>query len=167
MRTCLTEQQIQMKVQELACKISSDFKDGVVIVCVLDGAFMFCADLVRFMTVDVEVVFVKMSSYGDGKESSGEVNIKLDISDKVEGRHVLVVEDIVDTGLTSDVIMKRIRRRNPKSLKMASLLYKPSRIKCETTIDYLGFTIGDDFVVGYGMDYAGRYRHLPYIGICD
>lgn len=162
----ISTEDLEKRIKELAAQITKDFNgEEVVVVAVLNGAFMFVADLIRAMDLPVVMDFVKASSYGDSTESSGEVKITLDLAKDIAGKNVLVVEDIVDTGLTLTGLMEDFRQRDPKTLKLASLLFKPSRCKHKVTIDYLGFEIEDKFVIGYGLDYAGRYRELPYIGI--
>ena len=151
---------------QLGTKITSDFQgEEVVILCVLKGSFVFCSDLVRNIKLPLKVDFVILSSYGDGTRSSGEVICERDCQTKISGRNVIVVEDIVDTGLTISHLLQMLRFRNPKSLKVAALLSKPSATKHPVTIDYLGFEIVNQFVVGYGLDYAQNYRELPYVGI--
>ena len=135
------------------------------LICVLKGAVMFLADLVRRMNGGVTIDFMALSSYSGGTTSSGEVRLVKDLDYGLQGRHVVVVEDIVDTGLTLHYLQEILRARNPKSLRTACLLSKPSRRKIEVKVDYIGFTIEDRFVVGYGLDYSEKYRNLPYIGI--
>lgn len=150
----------------MADRISRDFKgEELEIVAVLNGAFMFCADLVRHLDISVNISFVKVSSYGDKTKSSGKLDMELNLKRKIKGKNILLVEDIVDTGLTSFYLLEFYRQKKPKTLKLASLLFKPAWTKYQVPIDYLGFEIEDVFVVGYGMDYAGKFRHLPYIGI--
>lgn len=162
----ITEEKIRARVKELGEQISKDFNgEEVVVVTVLTGAFIFAADLVREMSCPVKCEFMKASSYHDSTESSGEVRIEVDLKHSIEGKNVLVVEDIVDTGLTLSEVLKFLKFKNPKSLKLASLLHKPARQVHEVPIDYLAFEIEDKFVIGYGLDYAQKYRELPYIGI--
>lgn len=164
----LSREDIQKRVDELGADIAADYKgQEVVMVCVLKGAVMFYADLVRAVgnDVDVSLDFISCSSYGNGTVSSGEVRIMKDLDRSVEGKHVLVVEDIVDTGNTLSYLLKNLKDRGAKSVKLATLLNKPDRRTVEVNVDYNGFTIPDYFVIGYGLDYAERYRQLPYIGI--
>lgn len=133
--------------------------------CVLKGAFLFLADLVRAMDTDVTLDFIAVSSYGSGIRSSGEVRLVKDVDASLEGRQVVIVEDIVDTGLTLHYLQDILRRRGPRSLHTACLLSKPSRRAVDVHVDFTGFTIDDHFVVGYGLDFAERYRNLPYIGL--
>jgi hypoxanthine phosphoribosyltransferase len=164
--TYISSEDIAKKVKELGAQITKDFAgEELVVVGVLNGSFLFMADLVREIKVPVYVEFMKASSYGDGTESTGKVDIQLDIKQDISGKNVLVVEDIVDTGLTISGVMNDFTARNPKSLKVCSLLFKPARLKNDVKIDYLAFEIEDKFVIGYGLDYAGKYRELPYIGI--
>lgn len=162
----LSEEKIKTRIKELGAQITKEYAgEEIHIVCVLNGAFMFMADLVREIKLPVILDFISASSYGDETVSSGELKIKMDLASDVAGKHVLLVEDIVDTGLTMKVLRKNIEERGAKSVKLASFLFKPARLEHETHIDYLGFEIEDYFVIGYGLDFAGRYRELPYIGI--
>ncbi len=158
---------IQSRIKELGRQIEADYPESeeIHMVCVLKGGFVFMSDLVRSMTARVTLDFIAVSSYGAGTKSSGEVRFQKDLDTSLEGRHVIVVEDIVDTGLTLKYLQEILRSRAPKSLKTACLLSKPSRRKVVVAVEYIGFTIEDKFVVGYGLDYAGRYRNLPYIAM--
>ena len=156
---------LRTRITELADEIRRDLPDqDLHLICVLKGAVMFLADLVRAMSGRVTMDFMALSSYA-GTTSSGEVRVIKDLDYGLEGRHVIIVEDIVDTGLTLHYLQEILRARNPKTLRTACLLSKPSRRKIEVTVDYIGFTIEDHFVVGYGLDYSEQYRNLPYIGI--
>ena len=162
----LSESEISDRVKDLAKQVNEEFAGKELhVIGVLNGAFMFTADLVRHLDIPVTLEFMSASSYGDSTESSGELKINLDIKTDIKGKHVLIVEDIVDTGLTLTVLRKNLEERGPASLKLASLLYKPARNIHKVPIDYLAFEIEDKFVIGYGLDFAGRYRELPYIGI--
>jgi hypoxanthine phosphoribosyltransferase len=163
----ISAEQIQARVRELGAQISAEYSGReLVLVGVLKGSWIFLADLARAITLpDLRVEFLGVQSYGDETTSSGVVQITFDLTKPIDGKHVLVVEDIVDTGLTMDYIIDNLRTRHPASVKLCALLHKPSRMKKPCTIDYLGFTIPDLFVVGYGLDYAQKYRNLPYIGI--
>ena len=161
----LSEQQIQKRVAELAAEIRHDCPDDVHLVAVLKGAFMFLSDLVRHMSGDVTLDFMAVSSYAKAKTSSGEVRMLKDLDSAIDGRHVIIVEDIVDTGLTLTYLQDILRARNPRSLRTACLLSKPSRRQVEVAVEYIGFTIEDRFVVGYGLDYAEQYRNLPHIAV--
>jgi hypoxanthine phosphoribosyltransferase len=162
----ISEEQIQAKVDELAAQISRDYRDrNPVLVGVLNGAFIFLADLVRRLELSCAIDFVAWASYGKDTSSSGVFRIMKDLEMNVEGRHVLVVEDIIDTGLTLHYLLDTIRARRPASVKVVALLDKPSRRRIEAKADYLGFQVPDAFVVGYGLDFAQGYRNLPFIGI--
>jgi len=165
-RQLLTAEQIAARVSEMGAEISRDLAgETVLVVGVLKGAFVFCADLVRALTVPAEVDFMAVSSYGSATESSGVIRILKDLERSVTGRHVLLVEDIVDTGLTLRYLKEYLEHQNPASLRVAVLLDKPARRRTEVSVDYVGFTIPDEFVVGYGIDCAEQYRHLPYVGV--
>jgi len=165
--TLLSEADIRAKVAGLAVEIRRDFGPGVSIhfVGVLKGAFMFMADLMRAMEGPITCDFIALSSYAGASASSGQVRLLKDLDQSLEGRDVIVVEDIVDTGLTLSYLQDILRAREPRTLKTACLLSKPSRRKVDVKVDYIGFTIEDRFVVGYGLDYDERYRNLPYIGL--
>lgn len=160
----ISEEQIQQKVKELGQTLTKKFKgEKVVAVCVLKGSFMFYSDLVRAIDADITCEFFGVASYHGGTSSSGEVKVTLDLASPVEGKHVVLVEDIVDTGLTMNYLKGSILSRNPKSLTTIALLEKPEALKVECKLDHVGFKIPNDFVVGYGLDYQGYYRNLPYI----
>jgi hypoxanthine phosphoribosyltransferase len=163
----ISQEQIEKRVAELGAQIDKDFHgEEVVVIGVLNGAFIFVADLVRNIKADVHLDFIAVSSY-EGKESTGELNMLKDIKTDIRGRNVVVVEDIVDTGLTISELVRELNEREPKALKVASLLHKSVKTAVEVQIDYLGFEIEDKFVVGYGLDFDGKYRQLPYIGIYE
>lgn len=147
--------------------IRHDHPDGVHLVCVLKGAFVFLADLARAIDGDVTLDFLAVSSYGASTESSGHVQFLKDLSQPIAGRDVVVVEDIVDTGLTLNYLLGALRARSPRTLRVACLLSKPSRRKVPVEVDYVGFTIEDRFVVGYGLDYDERYRNLPEVAVIE
>ncbi|UXR64414.1 hypoxanthine phosphoribosyltransferase [Bdellovibrio bacteriovorus] len=160
----ITEEQIQQKVKELGTTLSKKFKnEKVVAVCVLKGSFMFYSDLVRAIDADITCEFFGVASYHGGTSSSGEVKVTLDLASPIENCHVILVEDIVDTGLTMNYLKNAIQSRKPKSLTTVSLLEKPDALKVKCDIDHVGFKIQNEFVVGYGLDYQGYYRNLPYI----
>ena len=161
----LSEQQIQKRVAELAAEIRRDCPDDVHLVAVLKGAFMFLSDLVRHMSGAVTLDFMAVSSYAKAKSSSGEVRMLKDLDSGLAGRNVIIVEDIVDTGLTLTYLQEILRARGPRSLRTACLLSKPSRRQVDVAVEYVGFTIEDRFVVGYGLDYAEQYRNLPHIAV--
>ncbi len=167
-RILLTKEQIDAKVAELGKQISKDHQGKEIIVaCVLRGAFVFCADLVRHLDLKLTIEFLEASSYGKSSDTSGNVQIKRDFDVDISGKHVLLVEDIVDTGLTLRRLKDMLLVRQPESLSICTLLDKPSRRKVGIHADYLGFTIPDEFVVGYGLDYAGCYRNLPDLCVLD
>ncbi len=162
--TYIKEEEIQAKVKELGQIITKKFKgQEVVAVCVLKGSFMFYSDLIRSIDTDITCEFFGVSSYHGGTSSSGEVKVTLDLASPVEGKHVILIEDIVDTGLTMNYLKTAMNSRKPKSLTTIALLEKPDALKVPCEIDMVGFKIPNDFVVGYGLDYQGFYRNLPYI----
>ncbi len=163
----ISAEQLQSRVAELAAEIRADYPDNLHIIAVLKGAFIFMSDLVRVMDGSVSMDFMALSSYAKGTTSSGEVRLLKDLDTSLDGKDVLIVEDIVDTGLTLTYLQEILRARNPRMLRTACLLSKPSRRKVDVTVEYVGFTIDDHFVVGYGLDYAEQYRNLPYIGLIE
>ncbi|MGI5845189.1 MAG: hypoxanthine phosphoribosyltransferase [Candidatus Xenobium sp.] len=164
----LPSQVLQDRIRQVAQQISADYAgQEVILLCVLKGAMMFTADLMRHLEPHVILDFVAVSSYGSATSTSGVVRIQKDVEEKIAGRHVLVVEDIVDTGLTLHYLLANLRLRNPASLKVCCLLDKPARRQVEVDVDYLGFAIEDRFVVGYGLDFDERFRNLSYIGILE
>jgi len=169
-KVLIDEKTIHDKVVELGKKITDDFRgklepdEHLLVVGMLKGSVVFMADLIREIDLHCELDFMIASSYGDGTESSGIITIKQDVKD-VEGRHILIIEDIVDSGFTMASVLDILKKRGPKSISLCSLLDKPSRRTTTVDIDYRGFEIPDEFVVGYGLDYASNYRNLPYIGI--
>jgi hypoxanthine phosphoribosyltransferase len=165
MQTLISEADIQKRVREMAEEIGRDHPDGVHLVAVLKGAFVFLSDLARAMPGHCSVDFMAVSSYAKGTSSSGQVQVLKDLGSDVEGRDIVIVEDIVDTGLTLTYLQQILRAREPRNLRTACLLSKPSRRKVEVPVEYIGFTIEDKFVVGYGLDYAEKYRNLPYIAV--
>jgi hypoxanthine phosphoribosyltransferase len=167
MQTLISEEQLQQRVAALAREISNDHPNGVHLVCVLKGAFMFLADLVRNMTCEVTLDFMAVSSYGLSTRSSGQVRVLKDLDTAVDGRSVIIVEDIVDTGLTLTYLQAVLRARGPRTLKTACLLSKPSRRQTDVPVEYVGFTIDDLFVVGYGLDSGERHRNLPYLAVVN
>lgn len=164
----ISEEDLALRIDALAKAITQDYQgEDIVVICVLKGAFMFCSDLIKKIDRPVTLEFIQVSSYGDSTVSSGSVKLETDLSGSIAGKNVIVVEDIVDSGLTVKTLLELLNMRKPKSIKLASLLYKPSRNIHKVNIDYLGFEIEDKFVIGYGLDYAGRYRELPYVGIIN
>jgi len=165
----LTADQIRDRVCDLGRQIAEDYPESMDLhlICVLKGAFMFLADLVRAIDRTVTFDFMAVSSYAKGTTSSGEVRLVKDLDTGLQGRNVIIVEDIVDTGLTLSYLQEILRARSPRSLRTACLLNKPSRRVVDVKVDYIGFTIEDRFVVGYGLDYADQYRNLPYLAVLD
>ena len=161
----LTQAQIQHRVAELAVQIRNDHPDDLHVVAVLKGAFIFMSDLARHIPGYVSLDFMALSSYAKGTTSSGEVRLQKDLDSALDGRNVVIVEDIVDTGLTLNYLQDILRSRGPRSLRTACLLSKPSRRKVDVKVEYIGFTIEDRFVVGYGLDYDEKYRNLPHIAV--
>lgn len=164
----LTEEELDKRIREMAAQISKDF-DGepITLICILKGSVFFTCDLAKRISNPVELDFMKVSSYGSGTSSSGRVKIEQDLDENIEGKNVLVVEDIIDSGRTLSYLLDILGRRNPKSLKLCTLLDKPDRRVVEVNVDYVGFEIPDEFVVGYGLDYNQKYRDLPYIGYVE
>jgi hypoxanthine phosphoribosyltransferase len=161
----IDEAELAARVQELGREISRDYKGKKpAIIAVLKGSFIFLADLVRAMDIECTIDFLVVSSYGNDTKSSGVVQISSDLTTPVDGRHVILVEDIVDTGLTMDYLLKNLETRGPESVRVCTLLEKPARLEVEVPIHYKGFTIEDHFVVGYGLDYRQTMRNLPFIG---
>ncbi len=169
MTVLLTAEEIQARVRSLAAEILRDVgpEDDLHFVCVLKGAFLFLSDLIRATSRPVSIDFMALSSYGKGTTSSGEVRLVKDLDARLEGRNVVIVEDIVDTGLTLSYLQEILRARSPRNLRTACLLSKPSRRMVDVHVDYVGFTIEDRFVVGYGLDFAEQYRNLPYIAVLE
>ena len=167
-RVMIESSALAARVAELALEIRAAIpEDDIHFVGVLKGAVPFMADLIRAVPGGVTIDFIAVSSYGGGTSTSGEVRMLKDVDASLDGRHVIIVEDIVDTGHTLQYLQDLLRRRHPRSLRTACLLSKPSRRKVEVPVEFIGFTIDDQFVVGYGLDYAEQYRNLPYIGCLD
>jgi len=167
-RSLISAERIAARVNELAAQITRDYAGrSVVLLSVLKGSFVFAADLARAIDLPIRMEFLGVRSYGDDTKSSGVVQITQDLTRPVTGDDLVIVEDIIDTGLTISYLREQLKGRNPASVKVAALLHKPARMQREVEIDYLGFTIDDVFVVGYGLDYAERYRNLSYLGVLD
>ena len=166
-KVLISEEELQTRIKSLAEEMNQIYSDvePPLLVCILKGAFVFLADLTRHLTFRHEVEFMEVSSYGKSTKSSGVVRILLDLETNIEGRHVIIVEDIVDSGRTLNYIVRNFTTRNPASLRIATLLNKPSRREMEVPTDFVGFEVPDEFVLGYGLDYAEQYRNLPYIGV--
>ena len=166
LRVLLSEDELREKVRELGGKITADYKNSnLMLVTVLKGAVVFLADLMRQIDVPAEIDFMVVSSYGSGVKSSGVVKIVKDLDVPLAGKDILIVEDILDSGLTLSYIKELLESRGPRSIRIATLLDKPSRRKVDLQADYIGFSVPDEFVIGYGLDYDEKYRNLPYIGI--
>lgn len=164
--THMSESEIQKRVQELGKALTEQFKDAkepIVAICVLKGSFIFYSDLIRCLDFDVTCEFLGVSSYHNATKSSGEVKVTLDLAAPIEGKNVVLVEDIVDTGLTMNYLIHYLEARKPKSITTVTLLHKPEAVVVPCKLDHVGFKIGNDFVVGYGLDYQGYYRNLGYI----
>ena len=167
-RVLISEEEVSKKIKVLAEEISKDYEGKQVhLICVLKGGVFFTCDLTKAITVPVTFDFMSVSSYGDATESSGRIKIVKDLDDSIENKDVLIVEDIIDSGRTLSHLMELLKNRKPKSIKLCTLLDKPSRRVTEVKVDYCGFEIPDEFVVGCGLDYAQRYRNLPYIGVVE
>lgn len=167
-RVLISEEVLQAKIAELGETITRDYAgEELTLVGVLKGSFLFMADLCRKIELPLTCDFLGLSSYHGRTRTSGVIRITSDLNQPVEGRHVLVVEDIIDTGLTMEYLLENLRTRLPKSIKVCSLLHKPERKQVDTPIDYLGFTVPNEFVVGYGLDYLGRYRNLRFVGVME
>lgn len=167
-RVMFTEEQVNKRIAELGARISRDYEgEELLVVGILRGGAYFCTELTKRITVPVILDFIEASSYGDATESSGTVKITKEMLEEIEGRNVLLVEDIIDSGRTLKLLLEKLSQKHPKSLKLCTLLDKPERRVVEVPVDYNGFQIPDKFVIGYGMDYAQRYRNLPYIGVIE
>lgn len=162
----ISEEELEKRIKELALEIEKDY-EGKELVCIglLKGSIMFMAELLKNVKIDLAMDFMKVSSYHGGTDSTGVVKILKDVDEDISGKHVLIIEDIIDTGLTLETVKKFLMSKQPKSLKVCSLLDKPSRRKVEMKGEYIGFEIPDEFVLGFGLDYDELYRNLPYIGI--
>lgn len=164
----ISEEEVRGRIAEIAAQINEDYKgEEILAVGILRGGVYFCTELTKRLTIPVILDFMEASSYGAGTSSSGQVNITKDLIEDIAGKHVIVVEDIIDTGRTLRLLLDNLRARKPKSLKLCTLLDKPERRVVPVKVDYNGFVIPNKFVVGYGMDYAQKYRNLPYIGVVE
>lgn len=163
-RIIISEEQIQERVKELGAAISSDYEGRtILLICILKGGLMFLCDLAKHITTPVAYDFMSVSSYGDATQSSGVVRITKDLEESIEGKDVIIVEDIIDTGLTLSYLLKNLHSRNPASLKICTLLNKPANRKVEIPVDYTGFEVPNEFLVGYGLDFKQLYRNIPYV----
>jgi len=166
--TLITEEEVDKRIEELGRQISEDYAGKQVhLICILKGGVFFMCELAKRITIPVSMDFMSVSSYGDGTASSGIVKIAKDLDESLEGKEVIVVEDIIDSGRTLAYLLEVLKQRGPKSMGLCTLLDKPERRVRDVKVDYVGFAIPDEFVVGYGLDYAQRYRNLPYIGIVE
>ena len=166
LKVLLSEEEIAAKVQEIGAQISKDYADkNLLLVSVLNGSVVFMADLMRAITVNAAIDFMSVSSYGSGVKTSGEVKIIKDLDRPLEGLDLLLVEDILDSGMTLSYLRDMLSKRGPKSIRIATLLDKPARRQADIQADYVWFDVPDEFVVGYGLDYAEKYRNLPYVGV--
>ena len=167
-RVLLSEEKVNEKIAEMGKRISEDYAGkSVHLICILKGSVFFTCELAKRITVPVSMDFMSVSSYGDGTKSSGVVRIAKDLDETLEGKDVIVIEDIIDSGRTLSYLMEILSKRNPASLRLCTLLDKPERRVVEVNVNYTGFRIPDEFVVGYGLDYDQRYRNLPYIGVVE
>lgn len=167
-RVLVSEQDVDARIEELGKKISEDYAGKQVhFICILKGSVFFMCELAKRITVPVTMDFMSVSSYGDGTKSSGIVKIAKDLDETLEGKDVIIVEDIIDSGRTLYYLMDVLQQRKPKSMRLCTLLDKPERRVKDVKVDYVGFNIPDEFVVGYGLDYAQKYRNLPYIGVVE
>ena len=165
-KVLISEEELQQRVCELAAQLSADYANlNPLLICVLKGGYVFLADLTRCLTIRHGIDFMAVSSYGNNTSSSGVVRILKDLDKDISGRHVLIVEDIIDTGRTITYLLENLRVRQPASLRICTLLSKPDRREVELDVDYIGFEIPNEFVIGYGLDYAENYRNLRYIGV--
>ena len=162
----ISQEEVEKRIKELAEQINRDYEGKeLLLVCILKGSIFFTCELAKHITVPIQIEFMRVSSYGNKTVSSGEVKVVQDLEQSIMGKHVLVVEDIVDTGRTLSYLLKNLRNREPASIRLTTLLDKPDRRIAQVYVDYTGFNIPDEFVVGYGLDYAQQYRNLPYIGV--
>lgn len=167
-RVMISEEDVDQRIEEIGQKISEDYAgESVHLICILKGSVFFTCELAKRITVPVTLDFMSVSSYGDGTKSSGIVKIAKDLDESMEGKNVIIIEDIIDSGRTLSYLMDVLQKRQPKSMKLCTLLDKPDRRIVDVKVDYVGFEIPDEFVVGYGLDYAQKYRNLPYIGVVE
>jgi len=163
----ITEKQLQERIKELGAQISKDYEDKeeFLVVGILKGSVVFLSDLIRNIDVHTKIDFMTVSSYGMGSTTTGAITVKKDLDTDIEGKNVLIAEDIIDSGITLSNLVKLLKERNPKSIKICTLLNKPERREADIHVDYIGFDIPNEFIVGYGLDYAENYRNIPYIGV--
>lgn len=167
-KTMLSEDQVNQRIKELADQISKDYEGkSIHLICILKGSVFFCCDLAKRITVPVILDFMSVSSYGNETVSSGRVRILKDLDESIQGKHVIIIEDIIDSGRTLAYLKDLLASRTPESLSICTLLDKPDRRETDVDVEYVGFVIPDEFVVGYGLDYDQKYRNLPYVGVVD
>lgn len=168
LRTLITEEEVDRRIEELGKQISADYAGKQVhLICILKGGVFFMCELAKRISIPVSLDFMSVSSYGDGSVSSGIVKIAKDLDESLEGKEVIIVEDIIDSGRTLSYLLEILKKRGPKSMSICTLLDKPERRERDVKVNYVGFVIPDEFVVGYGLDYAQKYRNLPYIGVIE
>ena len=167
-KTLIDEQKLQNRIAEIAKQIEEDYNGKeITLICILKGSIFFTVDLAKKINGDVRLEFIRVSSYGEGIESTGEIKMKLDLKDSIQGKDVIVIEDIIDTGRTLSYLLEYLKMKKPNSVKLCALLDKPDRRVKEVKVDYTGFQILDKFVIGYGLDWDEKYRNLPYIGYIE
>lgn len=167
-KTLIDEEKLQNRIAEIAKQIEEEYKGKeITLICILKGSIFFTVDLAKKINGDVRLEFIRVSSYGEGTESTGEIKMKLDLKDSIQGKDVIVIEDIIDTGRTLSYLLEYLKMKNPNSVKLCALLDKPDRRVKEVKVDYTGFQILDKFVIGYGLDWDEKYRNLPYIGYIE
>lgn len=168
LKTLINEQKLHQRIDEIAQQIEAEYKNKeITLICILKGSVFFTVDLAKRINADVRLEFIRVSSYGEGTESTGEIKMKLDLKDSIQGKDVIVVEDIIDTGRTLSYLIEYLKMKKPNSVKLCALLDKPDRRVKAVKVDYTGFQIPDKFVVGYGLDFNEKYRNLPYIGYIE
>lgn len=168
MKVLIDEEKLQKRIGEIAKQIEDEYKGKeIILICILKGSIFFTVDLARKINGDVKLEFIRVSSYDDGTESSGEIKMKLDLKDSIQGKDVIVIEDIIDTGRTLSYLIEYLKMKKPNSVKLCALLDKPDRRVIDVKVDYTGFEIPDKFVIGYGLDWDEKYRNIPYIGYIE
>lgn len=167
-KVLISEEELKKRINEIAKQIETEYKGKeITFICILKGSVFFTMDLARRINEDVRLEFIRVSSYGEGTESSGEIKMKLDLKDSIQGKDVIVIEDIVDTGRTLSYLIEYLKMKKPNSVKLCALLDKPDRRVVDVKVDYTGFQIPDKFVIGYGLDWDEKYRNLPYVGYIE
>ena len=167
-KVLIDEEKLEKRVQEIATQIEEEYKGKeLTLICILKGSIFFTVDLAKKINGDVRLEFIRVSSYNEGTESSGEIKMKLDLKDSIQGKDVIVIEDIIDTGRTLSYLIEYLKMKKPNSVKLCALLDKPDRRVVDVKVDYTGFQIPDKFVIGYGLDYDEKYRNLPYVGYIE